>query len=161
MRPVNCSSASAVEDLVRDRSRLPDRRDLPRFLDRAQALDESRLRHGVDTALPQLLVRGDGDDVGLDPDRPARQPRREVADHGARGLLEADALERAGLLRVAEVGEERRLAVGLDEHGRVRALETDQIADVDAARDEQRLVQQRGEPLDPAHCFASHSSASL
>ena len=92
------------------------------LLDRAQALDEPGLGDGLDAAVAQLLVRGDGDDVRLDPDRPAREPRREVADDRARGLLEADAVERARLLRVAEVGEERRLAVRLDEHGRVRAL---------------------------------------
>ena len=43
------------------------------------------------------------------------------------------------LLGVAEVGEDAD-AVGLDEHGRVRAREAGQVADVDEVRDEQRPV---------------------
>ena len=65
-----------------------------------------------------------------------------------------DALDRPRLLDVAEVGEEAR-AVRLDEERRVRAVEAGQIADVDEIRDEQRLLEQLAQAVDPvAHRVA-------
>jgi hypothetical protein len=148
-----------AEDGVRDRRRLPDRLELTRLLDRPQPLHEAGLRHGLHPALLERLVRGDGEDVRLDADRAAGEARREVADDRAGGPLEAD-VERARPLRVAEVRVERRVSVRLHEDGRVRAREPGEVADVDQARDEERLVEERGEPLDPAHRLSARNSSA-
>ena len=155
--------AERAVNLVGDRSRLTQALELRRLLDRAQSLDEAGGRLGRDAAVAQRVERGDAERVGLDSDRLAREPRRQVADHRPRGLLEANPFDRARPLRVAEVGEERRLAVRLDEHSGVRAREPGQVAHIDAARDEQWHLEERGQPLDPTHAasFArSTSSAS-
>ena len=79
---------------------------------------------------------------------------------GARRRLEANAFESARLLRVAEVGVEDRLPVRIDEDGGVRAREPGQVADVDAAGDEQRLLEERGQPFEATHrCSARNAIA--
>ena len=103
----------------------------------------------------------DGEDMCFDRDRPAREPGREVGDHGARRLLEADPVEGLRLLCVAEVGEERRVPAGVDEQGGVRAREPGEVADVDPARDEERFVEERGEPLDPAQPWPARNAIAV
>ena len=139
------------EHQVGDRCGLANRLDLGRLLHRTQPLDETLHLHGLDATLLQGLVAHDGEDVRLDPDRAAGETRREIGDHGPRRLLEANAFDGLRLLGVAEVREERRVAVGGDEQRGVRAREPGEIADVDPARHEQRLVEKRGEAFDPAH----------
>ena len=103
----------------------------------------------------------DGEDMCFDRDRPAREPGREVGDHGARRLFEADPVEGLRLLRVAEVREERRVAAGVDEQGGVRAREPGEVADVDPARDEERFVEERGEPLDAAQLWPARNAIAV
>ena len=149
-----------TEDGVGDPRGLAQQLELARLLHRAQPLDEPGPGDGLDAAALQRLQRGHRHHVRLDPDRPSGEPRREVADDGAGRPLEPHALDRARPARVAEVREERGLAVGLHEHGSVRARKPGQIEDVDAARDEQRLLEQRGESLEPAHLRIRNSRAS-
>ena len=115
----------------------------------------------LDATVLQRLVARDGEDVRLDPDRAAGEPRREVADHGARRLLEADPVEGLRLLGVAKVREERRLAVGGDEQRGVRAREPGEVADVDPARDEERLVEERREALDPGQLWPARNAIAV
>ena len=142
------SPASAVKTRVGDRRGGAHGLELGGLLDRAQPLDEAGARNGLDAAFAQRLVACDGEDVRLDADGLPGEARGEVAEDRARGLLEAHAVERTCFLGVAEVRVQRRLAVRSDEHGRVGAREPGQVADVDDARDEQRLVEEGGEPLD-------------
>jgi len=48
-----------------------------------------------------------------------------------------------------------------DEDGRVRAGEAGEIANVDTARDEQRLVEQSSEALDAAHRLLARNSIAV
>jgi hypothetical protein len=96
----------------------------------------------------------------------------ELSDRGnepARYLGDLDALEGSRPICVAEVRVQRRAPVRLDEHGRVRAREAGEVADVGLATedvrrpgDEQRLVEERSQSLDPTHGRLStrNSSAS-
>jgi hypothetical protein len=92
----------------------------------------------------------------------------DVRQQAACGLDERHSLDLAPAPRVAEVGEERRVAVRLHQHSRVRARESGQVADVrlpaeDVRRagDEQGLVENRRESLDaPGHFCIRNSSAS-
>jgi hypothetical protein len=71
-----------------------------------------------------------------------RQPLGEIGEEGTLGLGELDAIDRSPGLGVAEVAEEpQALRLGLNQERDVRALEADEVADVDGARDEQRLLQ--------------------
>jgi hypothetical protein len=104
----------------------------------------------------------------LEADSTPGEPLADVRQQVARGLDERHSLDLAPAPRVAEVGEERRAPVRLHEHGRVRAGEAGQVADVRLpaedirrARDEQRLVENRGESLDArGHFCIRNSSAS-
>ncbi len=149
------------EHPVGDRGGLARRLDLGGLLHRPQPLDETLPWHGLDPAFRQRLVTCDREDVRLDSDRPAGEPRGEIGDHRTRRLLETDPIEGLRLLRVAEVREERRLSVRVDEQGGIRAREPGQVADVDATRHEQRLVEERGELLDPAQLRPARNAIAV
>jgi hypothetical protein len=78
---------------------------------------------------------------------PPTQPPEQVA----LGLDDLDALDRAGGFEVAPVRSEDEAVASNDER-RVRALEADQVADVDRPRDEKarrsEIVQLGSQPLD-------------
>ena len=146
-----------LEDLVRERPRAAHDLDLRVVLHRAQRLDEARRSDRLDAGVDERLVPRVRQVRLLEPDPPARQLLADRGEEVARDLDERDALDLAAAGRVAEVREQRRAPVRLDEHGRVRALEPGQVAhvrlaaeDVRRPGDEQRLLEERGEPLDPA-----------
>ena len=79
----------------------------------------------------------------------ARPPRTPIFPRSRFGEVEhqralrehrLDARDRLGGLDVAEVGEQLRRALRVDEQRRVRAVEPGQVADVDEVRDEQPLA---------------------
>ena len=86
---------------------------------------------------------------------PAREPLGQVGEERSLRLGELDPFDRPAGLGVAEVAEEA-YALGLDQQRAVRALEADEIADVEAVRDEQRLLERGAESFNPiAHTFLS------
>ena len=94
----------------------------------------------------------------LELDSPSREELADRRNQPASGLDDLDPSEGARAIRVAEVRIERRPPVRLDEDGRVRALQAGEVADVrltaehvGRAGDEERLVDERGEPGDSAH----------
>ncbi len=155
VRPVkrSCDSASKISS-----ESAPARRmiSISRVvLDRAQRLDESSDRDGVDARVDERPVAGIGKVRLLEADAPSREALADRGQQAPRGLDERDAGDLAPALRVAEVREERRRPVRLDEQRGVRAREPREVADVRLPaedvrrpRDEQRLVEERGKPLD-------------
>src|SRR5205085_1417576 len=91
----------------------------------------------------------------------AREALGEIGPDVALRLGELDALDGAAGVGVAEVAEELG-PLRLDEKRGVRAGEADEVADVGAARDEERLLEQRTQPVDAGHrrLSARNSSAS-
>ena len=134
--------------------------ELSVVLDRPQLLDETAARHELNAAARERLPAAVGQVLGLEADS-AFQQLAERRVEGPLRLDELHSLDRAAELRVTEVAEEPYL-VGLDHERRVRALEADEVADVDEIRDEQRLFQARLEALDAGHagCSARNSKAS-
>jgi hypothetical protein len=133
----------------RDRGRLADGVQLAGLLHRAQALHEPAARHELGVPRGERRPGVVGHVRGLEPDAPFEE-LRDVADERTRGLRDLEPVECAGPLGVAEVGEEAH-TLRLDERGGVRAREAGQVADVDEARDEQRLLEQRLQALDAGH----------
>jgi hypothetical protein len=157
------------EDLVRESARAAHLLQLVGVLDRAEALDETRGRLCVDACIHELAVQGVRQVLLLEPDPPAREELADGGDEPACDLRDVDAVERAGATCVAEVRVEHGTAVRLDEHGRVRARETREVADVRLAPEhvgraghEQRLLEKRRESRDSGHAspFTRNSSAS-
>jgi hypothetical protein len=139
----------ALVRLVRDRRRPLDQLELVGSLHGPQSLDEARRRHELQAGAAQLL-----------PAR-VRQVRRlerhlhayvrdEASHERPLDLDELHAFDLAGSLRVAEVGEQQRTGV-VHEQRRVRAHEAREVADVDRRRDEQRLLEQGAQAIDPVH----------
>ena len=95
----------------------------------------------------------------LDGNAPAREKLGERGDDVPRSLVELHPLHVTRRLGVPKVGVERRRACRIDQHRRVGALETREIAHVDQPGDEQGLLEARGEALDPVH--PSLRSASI
>ena len=150
-----------LEHPVGERARAADRLDLTGVLDRAEGFDEAAGRHDVHAAGAQRLPLHDRQRRRLDADAPPRQELRELADDVSPGLRERDSFDHLCPPGVPRVGVEGRLAARLDDERRVRAVETDEIADVDPGRHEERLLKARGEPLEPRHDVRSlESSAS-
>ena len=150
----------AGEGLVRDRRRPADRVQLARLLDRAH-----RLQQPVSSA-PSRRRRRRSPPTTRTAGAPTRTRRASAgAPAAARRDCAGSRPPRArspSPSRVAEVGEDPH-AVGLDEHGRIRAVEAGQPEDVDRLRDEQRLAGGRPHALDAlAHAFVAtmNSSAS-
>ena len=145
MRPANCCLRQPLVGRVRDLRRPSDRVQLLRLLVHSKGLDEAPPRHEVDTALTQKLPVRVGERVSLEPNALGKQLGEVRVDVALR-LLELDALDGAGALRIAEVGEEPR-AFRLDENCGVRALETGEVAHVHRRRDEQRLLEEPAQPF--------------
>ena len=143
--------AELLVHLVGDRGGAPERLQLAGLLHRAERLDRPARRDELDAARPQRLRVGERQVPRLDRDPPAREQLGERRHDVPRRPVERDAVDRARRLRVAKVRVERRLACRVDEHGRVRAREAGQVAHVDEARDEQRVVELPGESLDSRH----------
>ena len=99
---------------------------------------------------------------GLERHAAARQQLGEPTHNVAFRLHERDAVDGLRRLRIPEVGVQRRFPARLDEQRAVGALESRQIGDVDAVRDEQRLDQSVRKPGETAHdrCSPSHASAA-
>ena len=137
---------------------MPQLLQLARVLHRAERFDGAGPGDDVDATVPQKIRVGEAQVRRLDADPPAREPLGECRQDRARRLLERHAVDVARRLCVAEVGVEGRLPRGIDEDRRVRADEAGQVADVDEARDEERLVQAAREALDPRHPFLRSAS---
>ena len=109
----------------------------------------------------------------LERDSPPAQDLADGSQQRPRGLNERHAFDFATSSGVSEVGVERRGRVRFDEHRRVRAPETREVADVRLTAedvwgtgDEKRLVEQGGKTLDPSHtsvlpALTRNSRASL
>ncbi|MCZ7587656.1 MAG: hypothetical protein M5U27_02085 [Gaiella sp.] len=147
-------------DPVGDRARTADRIELTGLLDRAQRLDEAGGRDELDPSRAQRVGRRERQVCGLDADPAAGEQLGERRHDVARRPVELDALDLARGLGVAEIGVERRLTRRFDEHRRVRAVETRQVADVYEPGDEQWILQLRCKPLDPGHASPSSASSS-
>ena len=154
--PAELLLGQALVHAVRDPRRLTDGVELAGLLDRPQRLDETAARHQAHTGLAEDLVVRVADRVGLEPDR-VGDPTGEVAVDEALGLLDLHPCELPCPLGVAEVGEEPD-AVLLHENRGVRALEARQVEDVGRRGDEQRLLEQRPQPV---YSRVRNSSASL
>ena len=128
-------------DGVRDRASAANRVDLAVVLDETKGFDEPAGRNELRAAAPDRLPLGIRDARRLEPDAAPREQLGESAGNVTTGLHDLDALDRARRLEVAEVRVQRRRSVRLDEHGTVRALEAEQVADVDAVGDEERLAE--------------------
>ena len=157
-----------LERLGEQRCGAPERVELAVVLDRPQPLDGTLRRDELDATGGERAMGGEADLVGLERDRPGRElPKRLPQEDGQLpvGLHELDTGDGARRVHVAPVGDQPGV-LGVDQHGRVRALEAGQVADVDGGCDEKRrsteLGQPRTQPLDPlAHWLpASHASAS-
>ncbi len=157
------------EDLVGERARAAQDLELGVVLHRPQRLDEARRRNGVH---PRLLQQPEAD-VGhvrfLEGDAAPRDVLRDPCEQVARHLDEGRSFDLTRAGGVAKVREDGRAPVWLDQHGGVRAREPGQIPHVRLAaegvrrsRDEQRLLEERREPLDPGHVrsWTRNSSAS-
>ncbi len=146
------------EDLVGERTGAAHGRELGVVLHRADRLDESRGRDGVDARLLQQPIP-DVRQVGLlERDAAPGDVLGDADEEVALRLDEVDAFDLAPARRVAEVREQRRRRIRLDEERSVRAVEPGQVAHVRLpaehvrrAGDEQRLLEERREPLDPRH----------
>ena len=119
--------------------------ELTVVLDRTQGLDEPALRDELETARRKGLVLRVGRRIGLEAD-PAGKPLGEVGEEVALRLDELGVLDGAARCGVAEVAEQAG-AVRLDEQRGVRARETDEVADVRAVRDEERLLERPPQAL--------------
>src|SRR5262245_32177622 len=150
----------ALVGLARDLPRPADRVELAVVLHRAQRLDEAAARYEVEPAAVQRLPARVADGVGLEADA-ALEQLRERDDQRALRLDELDARDRPPGLGVAEVAEQPR-AVRLDQQGGVRAGEADEVADIDAVRDEERLFEALAQAVDATRHVrpARNSSAS-
>src|SRR5262249_32293300 len=126
------------ERIVRQTRDVANRRQLAVVLPRAQLLDEPAPRHERDPRIADALPAPVVEPTALEPDARAVQPLADGVEQEALRLDELDALDRARGLGVAKVREQQRLLVA-DEQRRVRALQSRQVAHVDARRDEQRL----------------------
>src|SRR3954447_26843602 len=154
-RPRNFAFRAPDEALLRQALEHPvgqlagtsDRRELLLVLDRPQPFDEASPRDGLDCAGAERLPRRIGKMVSLEADRP-RQALGEVPQERAARLLEAYAVDCTRRLRIAKVREEPN-AVGLDEQRSVRALEAEQVLDVDRIRNEEWFLERRAQPVDP------------
>jgi hypothetical protein len=155
-RPQRSLGGQLGERLVGDGTGLAQGLDLPVVLDRAQRLDEAAAWNEVEPAAGQRLPVRVGDGVRFEAE-PAVEQLRERDDQRALRLDELDALDRAPGLGVAEVAEQPH-AVGLDQQRRVRAREADEVADVDAVRDEQRLFEALAQAVDPRHVRSARNS---
>ena len=136
-----------------------DRVELVLVLDRAQLLDESVTRNGLDPAGVETRVMLEAERGRLEPDL-AGELLRQRLEQVALRVDELEAVDRAGRLRVPEVGVEAD-SLGLDEERRVRAREAAQVADVRGVRDEERLFEALTEPVDAAvHVAAPRNSSA-
>ena len=82
-----------------------DAADLGLVLHRPEGVDDAGRRHRLDPARAEHLDLGVRNDVRLEGDA-AAEPLGQVAEERPPGELDLDALDRLGLLEVAEVGEE-------------------------------------------------------
>ena len=103
-------------------------------------LQQLRRRHCLDPAGVDRRPRRVRQVLRLERD-PLRQQLRQPLNR-PRGISTTSIPVALRLLEVAEVGEDPH-PVGLDEHGRVRAVQAGQPQDVDRLRDEQRRVDRR------------------
>ena len=134
------------ERLGEDRGRAPHRRQLRAVLHLAQLLDEPAASHELDPAGRKRLVPRVRERLCLETDA-SLEALRQVAVEVAARLHRLDAANRPGAVRVPEVREQPN-AVALDEQCGIRAVETAEVADVHRARDEERLLDRRLQPLD-------------
>src|SRR5439155_6824778 len=141
------------EDAVRDLAGLLHGGQLALVLHRAQRLDEAAARDRLDRAGPQRLVAAVRDEIRLEADWTG-QALGEILQQGALRLLELDPIDGASGLGVAEVAEQAHV-LGLDEERCIRALEADEIEDVDRVGDEQRFLERLLQSPDSVvHCAA-------
>ena len=165
LRPLNRSCASAA-NTSSDSALARHARDLVVILDRAERLHETGDRNRVDPRIRERAEERVREMLLLDQDPPSAQELADRGNEAARGFDDLGAVERPCTIRIAEVRVQRRRAVGLDEYGRIRAVQPGQVADVrlpaeDVRRpgDEQRLLEQRGESFDSGHsCPATRNS---
>ena len=139
--------------LARERRGAAHRVELGVVLHRAQSLDEPAARDELDVARRERLPAAPGEILGLEPERPLEQLGQRRVQR-ALGLDELDPLDRPAELGVAEVAEQAH-PVGLDDQGRVGAVEVDEVADVDEVRDDQRLFEARLQALETGHAARS------
>ncbi len=143
-------AAQCLERRVGRMGRAAQRVELLLVLDRPQPLDEPRARHQLEPAGGERLVARVAQVRRLEA-VPAGEPLADVGQQRAGRLDELDALDGAGGVAVAEVGEEQH-PLGLDDERRVRAAQPRQVAHVDEVRDDQRLEASRpgrGEVREP------------
>ena len=156
---VKRSFESAVEDLVGESTRAAHCRDLRLVLDRAERFHLSRRGLRIDARIDESAIERMREILLVEEDPSSRQQLADRRNQATGNLYDLEALERACAVRVSEVRVQRGAAVGLDEDGRIGALEAREVADVRLpaedvrwSRDEQRLFEKRGESSDPAHC---------
>ena len=147
-----------LEGDVRDVRRAPDRRELLIVLDDTELLDEPVPGDRLDSAGVQPRVALEAQRRGLEADRP-REQLGERLEEIALGLDELGALDGAGALGVAVVGEELH-ALLVDEQRRVRARQPGEVANVCRVGDEKRLLELGAQLLDPVVHERSASQAS-
>jgi hypothetical protein len=129
--------------------------ELAVVLDRAQLLDHRLRERQLHAGAAQPLVERIREHA-LEGDLVPAQQLAELADRVALRLHRLDARDGACRLDVAEVREQPD-AVALDEERAVRAVEADEVLDVDRVRDEQRPV----EPLLQSADTIAHVSCSF
>ena len=151
-----------LEDLVGESARAAHHRDLRLVLDRAERFHLSRRGLRIDAGIDERSKQRVREILLVEEDSSSREQLADRGHQAAGGFHDFEAFERACTIRVSEVRVQRGAAVGLDEDGRIGALEAREVADirlpaedVRRTRDEQRLFEERGEPSDPAHCLAS------
>jgi hypothetical protein len=155
--PRELALGAADEALLRERlicaigdpARPPDRFELRLVLDGTQLLDEPAARDELVPRIGEDLPVREAEVVLVEAEPLGKVPR-QIGQDRARRLDELDALDGLGRRLVAEVREEA-CALELHEQYRVRALESRQVVEVDGARDQQRLLEPRAQPLEPAH----------
>lgn len=123
------------EDTVGDLACLLQRGQLALVLHGSERLDQAAARNRLDRPTAQGLVAAEGDEVGLETDRTG-EPFREILQQCAFRLLEANPLHSARCLGIPEVAEQAHV-VRLHQESSIRALEADEIEDVDRVGDEQ------------------------
>ena len=111
LRPEKRSCGERREHLVRERASATHERDLVLVLDGAERLDEPARGHGIDARVDQSSVERVRQVLLLELDPATGQKLADGRDEPARRLDDVEAFERAGAVRVAEVGVQRRRPV--------------------------------------------------
>jgi hypothetical protein len=145
----------SLEHPVRDRAGPPKRVELAFVLHRPKLFDKALPRHELEPAFAQLLGKRPREHVRLEADL-ALQLVCEPCHQRPLRQDSFDAVEGLSSLDVAEVRVEP-CPVRLDEERSVRAVEAGQVEDIDEVRDEERLLEQVAEPVDPL----AHAARSL